>query len=225
MRDHEAALVRLATLKDLKRNGEADYKERVKDPINAVRNFMLSIEHQIVDPLDSAITIYETKALAYSDEQTRIAAEQQAEIDRKERERLERERAKEAEQKAREAKRERDPIAKQELQREAEIIRATPVPASSGVTVAPRTASASSAGLTPKDNWVVQVFDEKALRAAVKAGKISDACLCVDEKFLGEQARSMKERMNVPINDAGDMPWPGVRAVNDRGFASKGRRR
>lgn len=75
MRDHEAALVRLATLKDLKRNGEADYKERVKDPINAVRNFMLSIEHQIVDPLDSAITIYETKALAYSDEQTRIAAE------------------------------------------------------------------------------------------------------------------------------------------------------
>ena len=53
-------------------------------------------------------------------------------------------------------------------------------------------------GISVRENWGFEVFDLKALVAAVVAGGVPASAIEANEKFLGQQARSLKAELRYP---------------------------
>ena len=64
-----------------------------------------------------------------------------------------------------------------------------------------------ASGVGTRENWSAEVTDMRALAEAVSKGKVSINALQANQTFLNQQARSMKDTLQIP----------GVRAVVTRG--------
>lgn len=142
-----------------------------------------------VKPFENAAKTGKAELIAWDQEQKRLRQIEQA--------RLEREAKEQAEAEAVELAAE---LEKAGLKQEAEAVIAEPVRAP--VVVAPVT-TPKVEGFSYRSVWGFEVFDEDALVAAALKGEIPRQAVIPNDKFLGEQARSLKTAMN----------WPGVRVV------------
>ena len=91
------------------------------------------------------------------------------------------------------------------LRQQASVVAAEPVQVTR-VEVAPAIAKAT--GASERTTWKAEVFDDRALIAAVFAGTVPQDCLTVDYVKLNQYARDLHDAIN---------QWPGVRAVSKTG--------
>ena len=67
-------------------------------------------------------------------------------------------------------------------------------------------------GVSYRDNWKAEVEDiDAVIKAAAEGNQLARALLTVDSKVLGQQARSLKQNLQVP----------GIRAYSERTVASR----
>jgi hypothetical protein len=174
----------------------------LKTPIDAVKALILKKEHEVVDPLESALAIIETEIQRFDRAQQAEALRLQREQEATERTRLEAAKAADlAALKAELAK--AKPIEKVELKAiiaevAAEAIVVAPVIVVPRVAVTP--------GLTARVTWSAEVIDVKAFHRGLVAGTIPWDAVSINQTFLNQQAREKRA--------AGDL-YPGVQCRPD----------
>ena len=174
--------------------------------------------------LEQAEATLKRSILTYTAEQEKIAAKARAEdeaVARAERERLaaieqeKYEAAKKAQAEAQAAASKGDSeaaekamAAAQQAEAEALALQMT----QQVVTVAPTVETQKVSGISGRVTYSAEVYDLKALIAAVAEGKAPIESLQADTKFLGAQARAFKK--------AGEL-YPGVTSIASRGLAAR----
>jgi hypothetical protein len=200
--------------------------ELIKKPLNLLKAIVMDREHKSIDPITAAMDDIGKKVRTYERDEEERARKEQERIDREEREKARLAAEAEAKRLEAEAKKAKGPE-KQELKREAEMVRnAPPVPLTTTV-VQTRTATVST--VARRENWkarpVAGLTDAQAdeqLWQAVLAGKVSRAAFVRDQSWLDGQAKLNQTKMNVDPR-----PVPGFEAYDanaDRLVGAGGRR-
>lgn len=140
-------------------------------------------------PIEEAARLIKAKMISWDDEQRRLRQVEQA--------RLEREAKRKAEAEALALAEE---LEKAGLKEEAEQVISEPVRAE--VVIAPKT-TPKIEGFAYRSVWSAAVTDLGALVSAVMAGTVPIQALQGNDKFLGEQVRSLKS----------ELKWPGVKVT------------
>ena len=224
---------------DLKRikNKMRDLEEMRKNltrPIDAAKKAVMDFFRKPEEYLRNAESAYKRAMLVYQDEQERQRKAEQdriRELQRQEQERL----AKEAEAAERESRRLAEEAAKKEreaaaikdgearriaeeeaarLRAESEqnqltanavIDQAASLPPAIVTRELPQTR-----GVTTRTTWAAELVDKMTLVKAVAAGTVPLIALDVNQKFLNQQAVSLKDALRIP----------GVKAVSKQGIAA-----
>lgn len=164
-----------------------------------------------LDPLETAEKNLKTRMAHWQSEQERIAQENA----RKERERLQKEaedrrlaEALAAEQVAKEAAQSGDDVGAILAQAQADAALSAPI-----ITAPVRVETAPKvAGVSFRESWGFEIVDFPALVKAVADGKVPALALEPNDKFLGQQARAMKDQL----------AYPGVRVTCAKTAAARG---
>jgi len=192
--DADRAAVALQGIKAL-RAAIAESCDPVVEAAHKAHKAAVAQKKQLEAPLVEAERIFKAKVARFVDEQNRRAREEaalQAAIERERREKAEREAAE---------------LAKQGEHELADVVREE-----AAAVVAPAPVAAPKvAGLATVERWKAEVTDFPKLVAAVAAGQVPFPVLCVDEKVLGQMARSLK----------GELKWPGVRVFSETGVSTR----
>lgn len=192
---YEAAAEDLRSIVTKKKDLDAQRKKITK-PLDEAKAAVMDLFKPPIDFLTKAEGILKRGLSAWDEEQERIRRQKEAEAAealRKEREALE----KKAEKMA----------AKGQVEKAAETLAQSMSMPTAVVAPEPERA----AGISFRDNWKAEVTDLRALVEAVAAGKVPLRALEASEKFLGAQAKALREEMN----------YPGVRVYKDRVVAAR----
>lgn len=152
-------------------------------PIDEAKKTIMDFFRGPLDALGKAESTLRRVRLAYTTEQERLRAAEEArlrELARKEAERLQA-RADAAEAKGKTEK--------------AEDLRAQAYSIPAPVVVAAQT---KTEGIATRTTYSAEVTDKAALIAAVAAGQVPDVVLTVDMKVVNAQARALKDSLNYP---------------------------
>jgi uncharacterized protein YdiU (UPF0061 family) len=192
--DYEAAGERLKQFSAKEKEVE-ELRKKLKAPILAAGKAIDAFFETPLRRLASARAAYKVAILGFQQEQERIRQAQEAaalEEARKEREKLE----------ARAAK-----LAEKGKTEKAEAVAAA---AAAVVTPMLPTTTAKLSGISNRTTYSAVVSDFMELVRAVAAGTVPANALQVNQPFLNNQARAMKETLN----------YPGVKAVATTGLAA-----
>ena len=219
----ELASEDLKRIKALQKQGE-EKRTTITGPLNAALRATNDLFRSPKDYLEKAEATLKRSILTYTAEQEKIAAKARAEAEavaRAERERLaaieqeKYEAAKKAQAEAQAAALKGDSeaaekamAAAQQAEAEALALQMT----QQVVTVAPAVEAQKVSGISGRVTYSAEVYDLKALIAAVAEGKAPIESLQADTKFLGAQARAFKK--------AGEL-YPGVASIASRGLAAR----
>jgi len=165
--------------------------------------------------LRAAETAIKGEMSRFSDEQDRIAREEQ-----RKREEAERQRQAEIDRKRREDEEAamalaEEAEAKGDHEAAAEIIEevSNPPPPEPAPAPAPIRQAPKADGIQMRDNWKAEVTNLEALVRAVATGQAPIATLQANDKVLGQTARALK----------GTVEYPGVRFYNDKTIVASSR--
>lgn len=213
----------LKRIKTLQKQVE-EKRKSITEPLNQAVKAVNDLFRSPKDYLEKAEATLKSSILTYTAEQEKIAAKARAEAEavaRAERERLaaieqeKYEAAKKAQAEAQAAASKGDSeaaekamAAAQQAEAEALALQMT----QQVVTVAPTVEAQKVSGISGRVTYSAEVYDLKALIAAVAEGKAPIESLQADTKFLGAQARAFKK--------AGEL-YPGVTSIASRGLAAR----
>lgn len=193
--EYEIAGTDLKRIKD-KMRALDDMRKSITRPIDAAKKAVMDFFRAPEDFLKSAESTYKRSMLAYQQDQERKRREEEArirELQRQEQERL----AKEAEVAEKAGDKE---TAEAIIQQAAEMPTA----------IVPRRDPPKVAGVKTQTRWSAEVTDQMMLIKAVAAGQVPMIAIEINQRFLNQQAVSLKGALNIP----------GVKAVSKEGIAA-----
>jgi hypothetical protein len=203
-----AAQQTILELKGIIKEAKGWFKS-LKTPIDAVKALILKKEHEVLDPLETALTVISDRVIAFDRAQRAEADRLQNALEAKERKRLEAERIEEAAALAKQMARAKG-VDKQELKQALVELKAEPIIVAP-IVVQPKVAT--TAGLQTRLNWSAKVTNLKQLQTAIAAGNVPWDAVSVNQTFLNEWARTQKVE--------GEL-CPGVQCVAETSYVGRG---
>lgn len=202
-----AAQQTMLQLKGIIKDAKSWFKS-LKTPIDKVKALILEKEHEVVDPLEQALTTISTAVSKFDQAQRAEALRLQREAEIAERKRLEDQRKQDlallAKETARATKSE-----KRELRQVVAELKAEPIVVAP-VVVQPKVATTE--GLQSRQNWRAVVTDLDRFHAGLVAGDVPWEAITVNQTFLNTLARASKVE--------GEL-CPGVQCVVDTTYVGR----
>ena len=204
-----AAQQTIVELKGIVKEAKGWFKS-LKTPIDAVKAIILKKEHEVVDPLETALQTIGDAVAKFDRAQRAEADRRQNELEAKERKRLLQQQADDAAE-LQKAILKAKGADKQELKQALVEVKATPIVVAP-IVVQPKVAT--TAGLASHQNWSATVTDLELLQAAVASGAVPWEAFTVNQSFLNNWARTKKVE--------GEL-CPGVLCLSETSYVTAGR--